>query len=53
MTEQEKLLRQVARHPDPVQVAELSAASREARIAEEIDDFNAFFVPPAKTSAPE
>jgi hypothetical protein len=53
MTEQEKLLRQVARHPDPVQVAELSAASREEHITAERDDFKAFFTPPAKTSAPE
>jgi hypothetical protein len=53
LTDQEKLLRQVARHPDPVQVAELNAATREAHMAMEKDDFEAFFTPPANVPAPE
>jgi len=53
LTEQEKLLRRIARHPNPVEVAELTPAAREARIAADSDDFKAFFTPPAKAQAPE
>jgi hypothetical protein len=53
LTEQEKLLRRIARHPDPVEVAELTPAAREAKIAADSDDFKAFFTPPARIQAPE
>jgi len=53
LTEQEKLLRRIARHPNPVEVAELTPAAREARIAADSDDFKAFFTPSAKAQAPE
>ncbi len=53
LTEQEKLLRHIARHPNPVEVAELTPAAREARIAADNDEFKAFFTPPAKSQDPE
>jgi len=53
LTEQEKLLRRVARHPDSVQVAQLTAAAREASLAADHDDFKKFFTPPPGTPAPE
>ena len=53
LTEQEKLLRRIAHHPNPVEVAELTPAAREARIAADNDEFKAFFMPPAKAQAPE
>lgn len=49
LTEQEKLLRRVGRHPDSAQVAELTSAGREARIAADHDDFKNFFTPPPAT----
>jgi len=53
LTEQEKLLRRIAHHPDAVEVAELTSTGREARIAAESDDFKAFFTPPETVQAPE
>jgi len=53
LTEEEKLLRRIARHPNPVEVAELTPAAREARIAADNDDFKAFFTPLAKEQPPE
>ena len=46
LTDQEKLLRRAAHHADPVELAELNAATREARLAEDKADFKNFFNPP-------
>lgn len=43
LTDQEKLLRHAARHADPVELAELNAATREAHFAEDKADFKNFF----------
>jgi len=53
LTEQERLLRRIAQHPDQVQVAELTSAGREASSAADKDDFKTFFTPPQTASAPE
>ena len=46
LTDQEKLLRRIARHPDPVEIAELDPSARAARAAEDKDAFKNFFNPP-------
>ena len=46
LTDQEKLLRRIARHPDPVEIAELDPSARAARAAEDKAAFKNFFNPP-------
>jgi len=43
LTDQEKLLRRIARHPNSVELAELNPAAREARAAQEQAAFQNFF----------
>ncbi len=52
LTEQERLLLRVVHRSDPVQLAQLTPAAREAELQRERDDVSEFFAPPPPLEQP-